>query len=414
MIMNKKLLHYLFFIPLPLVAHLALVTHHAEASELNLELGASLQFFPHETHYTTNYANDTSAYIRLEYDKASDDGRIKFMLDAQANYSHRDQRRRRGDFSEFALGYFDEHADITLGILTEFWGVTESRHLVDIINQTNVAENIDEEIKRGQPMVKAQLHQHWGNVQFYWLPIFRERIYPSDSARLAPGDRIDYQRARYESSAGDKHQDLAIRYTHTLGAWDIGIAHFKGTSREPLLLLNINLLPRIDFTPYYEQIDQSSLDVQMTTESLLLKLEAISRTSKLQSTYQAAVVGFEYTQVGLLGSAMDLGYIAEYLYDERGSQTRVAFAQGTTPFADDVFIGGRLVENDIAQTTYLLGAYVDRDNQSTAWRFEMDTRLQDGLTLSLEGQVFARAPRQDLLYGFRDDDYLKIGLQWFF
>ena len=378
------------------------------AAELNFELGADIQYFPNTADSTAaNYSSNSNTYFRVEYDRDFADGRVKFMLDTKAQYNQRDDRRRRIDVSELALGYFADEIDISAGVLTEFWGVTEARHLVDIINQTNVAENIDEEEKLGQPMVKLRLHQEWGSVQFFWLPVFRERIYPDDNSRLGPGDNIRYKDALYESSHQDNHQDFALRYSHTFGEWDVGIAHFNGTSREPLLMLDVTQLPQISFIPYYELIDQTSIDVQMSSESLLLKLEAISRASDAQGRYAAAVAGFEYTRVGIFNSAMDLGYIAEYLYDERSEQA-------STPFADDIFAGLRLVANDVAQTTLLLGAYVDRDNHSTAWRFEMDTRLRDGVTLNIEGQVFSNPHTEDLLYGFRNDDYLKVGVQWFF
>ncbi len=378
------------------------------AADLNFELGADVQYFPHTADSAaTDYSANNNAYFRIEYDRDFADGRVKFMLDTKAQYNQRDDRRNRIDFSELALGYFADEIDISAGVLTEFWGVTEARHLVDILNQTNIAENIDEEEKLGQPMVKLRLHQEWGSVQFFWLPVFRERIYPDDDARLGPGDRIHYKDALYESSREERHQDFAVRYSHTLGEWDIGVAHFSGTSREPLLMLDLAQLPQISFTPYYELIDQTSVDVQMTSESLLLKLEAISRNSDAQGRYAAAVAGVEYTRVGIMNSAMDLGYIAEYLYDERDEQA-------STPFADDIFAGVRLVANNVAQTTLLLGAYVDRVNHSTAWRVELDTRLRDGVTLNIEGQVFSNPRPEDLLYGLRNDDYLRVGVRWFF
>lgn len=398
--------------PLTLLSSLALglqlYTPAGFANEFNLELGTSLQYFPNNVSAASqeNYDLDSNSYLRVDGDKDFADGKLRLLIDANAHYDRYDKQRSRADFSELAFTYFQDDLDISAGILTEFWGVTESRHLVDIINQTNIADNIDEETKLGQPMVKTQWHQDWGSVQFYWLPLFRERVYPSDSARLGPGDDIRYGHALYESSDKDHHQDFALRYTKTLDTWDLGLAHFSGTSREPLLMLDTNKLPSLSFTPYYEQIEQTSLDLQRTSDSLLLKLEAISRSSKLQGRYTAAVTGFEYTQVGILDSAMDLGYLGEYLYDERGDKA-------TTPFANDIFLGLRLVANNIAQTTYLLGAYCDADTQSRAWRFEMNTRLRDGLTLSIEAQAFTHQPSTDLLYGLRDDDYLTLGLQWY-
>ncbi len=398
--------------PLAALAPFALISQlHCTsvlADNINFELGTSVQYFPNSPSATSqeDYHLDSNSYARIDWDKDFAEGKFRLLIDANAHYDRYDSNRRRADFSELALTYFQDDLDISAGVLTEFWGVTESRHLVDIINQTHIADNIDEETKLGQPMIKTQWHQGWGSLQFYWLPLFRERVYPSDSARLGPGDEIRYGHARYESSDRDHHQDFALRYSKTLDTWDIGLAHFNGTSREPLLLINPSQLPSISFTPYYEQIEQTSLDMQRTSDSLLLKLEAISRSSKLQGRYAAAVTGFEYTQVGIFNSAMDLGYLGEYLYDERGDKA-------TTPFANDIFLGLRLVANNIAQTTYLLGAYCDADTRSRAWRFEMNTRLRDGLTLSIEAQAFTHQPTTDLLYGLRDDDYLTLGLQWY-
>ena len=44
---------------------------------------------------------------------------------------------------------------LLVGAAKVFWGTAESRHLVDIINQTDAVEDIDEEDKLGQPMVKV-------------------------------------------------------------------------------------------------------------------------------------------------------------------------------------------------------------------------------------------------------------------
>jgi len=387
----------------------AITTTNATASTLKLELGAEYQYFPHtnEQLLDKDYSEDTTAYFRLKYDNTYYDNSIKLSIDGTTTYDQRDDHRTRNDFNSLAVTYFADNIDVTVGMKTEFWGVTESRHLVDIINQTVVADDIDEESKLGQPMIKAQIHEDWGNVQLYLLPIFRERIYASETARLRPGLVIDDDLAQYESSDKKQHRDIALRYTNTVDIWDIGLAYFRGTGRDPVLLPQFTTQNQLVLAPYYEQIEQSSIDLQMTSNNWLLKLEAINRNSDLQKNYVAAVTGFEYTQVGIFKTAMDLGYMVEYLYDERDTKA-------DTPFADDVFIGLRLIANDVAQSTYLLGAYVDRDSYSKAFRFEMKTRIRDGLTLSMEGQAFSHQPQEDLLYNFRNDDYLTVGLQLFF
>jgi len=54
-----------------------------------------------------------------------------------------------------------------------FWGVTEFQHLVDIINQTDLVENIDTEDKLGQPMINLALINDWGTVDLFIMPYFR-------------------------------------------------------------------------------------------------------------------------------------------------------------------------------------------------------------------------------------------------
>ena len=44
-----------------------------------------------------------------------------------------------------------------LGLRKVYWGVTESQHLVDVINQTEGVENLDGEDKLGQPMLNLAL-----------------------------------------------------------------------------------------------------------------------------------------------------------------------------------------------------------------------------------------------------------------
>lgn len=386
---------------------LFLLTPALYASTTDMEMGISGQFFPEESlAVESDYHFNGDVYLAIEHSNAFFDDSLIMNVDGHINYNQQDKNQRLADFSELSLNYFGDNHAFSVGVLTEFWGVTESWHLVDVLNQTNVANNIDEETKRGQPMAKLQLFQEWGTVQLYWMPIFRERIFPSEDGRLRTQLVVDEDLAEYESSAGKYHQDFAVRYSHTIDIIDFGFAYFTGTSRTPLLQPKINNNNQLVLFPYYRQIDQLSLDLQITFESLLLKLEAINSNSKEQ-TYQAYVTGFEYTQVGIIGTPMDLGYIGEYLYDERDELA-------TTPFADDVFFGLRLVANNIAQSTYLLGTYIDRKTHNGTWRFEMENRIQDGLTLSIEAQYFSEQDSDELLYNFRNDHYFSVGLQKYF
>lgn len=77
-------------------------------------------------------------------------------------------------------------------------------------------------------------------------------------------------------------------------------------------------------------------------------------------------------------------------------------------------MGLRLVANNIAQTSLLVGAYHDLDTRGQALRLELESRIRDDLVLSLEGQVFRNLEPNDLLYAFRNDDYLRMTLRFYF
>jgi hypothetical protein len=262
-----------------------------------------------------DYRGDATAGLHLKYGDELPGDAGSYLIDARATADQHDKHRNRVDFNELSWRHGFGNVSVLAGMHTEFWGVTESWHLVDVLNQTDLTPNIDQHVKLGQMTLKTSLQGDLGNVSLYVLPLFRERVFPDEHARLKPAYDIDAGLATYESSRGKHHVDLAARYSQTLGQWDIGISHFNGTGREPLLLPVIVPGKPVVLAPYYEQIRQTGIDAQMTADGLLVKLEAIRHSSRAQPTYRSAVAGLEYTLVGVFGSAADVGLLAEYLYE---------------------------------------------------------------------------------------------------
>ncbi len=58
-----------------------------------------------------------------------------------------------------------------VGIRKVFWGVTEGRHLVDIINQTDQVDQVDGEEKLGQPMINLSTVRDWGSSMCSCCPV---------------------------------------------------------------------------------------------------------------------------------------------------------------------------------------------------------------------------------------------------
>ncbi len=348
-----------------------------------------------------------SFMVEPEYYHAWDNHQQSLTFKAFYRYDSRDSERTHWDIRELTWLHASRNWEWRLGVRKVFWGVTESFHLVDIINQTDLVENLDGEAKLGQPMINLAWINDWGTLDFFLLTGFRERTFPGSEGRLRTGIAVDPDRAAYESGAEEQHLDGALRYQHSLGAWDLGVAHFHGTSREPLFKPAVTTEHGVMLQPYYPQIDQTSLDLQGTFGGWLLKLEGAYRTGFGDTDYAAMVAGFEYTFFDVRGSGLDIGVLAEYLYDERAENA-------TQPFADDWFLGSRWAWNDTAGSELLFGVVFDPDNGGRFWNIEANRRLSDQLKVSLEMRNFSHTRTEELLHDFARDDHFRVNLAYYF
>ena len=373
---------------------------------LNLERHHAAMSFQAEYYQTWNDGDDIFAFVPFARIDAQDDERTHF------------------DIRELTWVHVADNFELRSGIRKVFWGVTESQHLVDIINQTDTVENPDGEEKLGQPMINLSLLRDWGVFDLYWLIGFRERKFSGPEGRPAYPFEISTDQSEYESSAETRRSDFAVRWVQSIGELELGISHFSGTSREPRLVpqfvLQNNLPASVILIPYYDVIEQTGLDAQLFLGDWAFKLEAISRSGQ-GNRYAAATAGFEKTFVGFAGGRGDLGVIAEYLFDERG-------AEGPAVGQDDIALGLRYAFNDAANTTALLVALIDRASHEYLTTFEASSRLGERLKLTVEASVINNTrniprgflgllevqadPNADLAF-LQDEDFIKFELIWY-
>lgn len=351
-----------------------------------------------------------SVTIEPEFYHRWDEHDISLVFKPFYRWDSMDSERTHADIRELMLSYVGDEWEVKVGVGKVFWGVAESQHLVDIINQTDFVENIDGEDKLGQPMIALSTERDWGLLSIFALPGFRERTFAGEDGRLRFPYVIDTDNPIYTDPDGKSRLDGAIRWSNWFGDWDIGVAHFSGTSRDPQFMLdNTNpLQPRL--RPVYVTIDQTSIDLQATKGAWLWKLEAMSRSGFEESRYSAAVGGFEYTFYGVTEAGADLGLIMEYQYDSRDT------LPGGFEQQDTVVTGFRLAMNDIPSTEVLLG-YSYADNQQFI-NLEASRRLGDSWKLVVEGRWFEgideTRPMESMLYPLRNDDYLSITFERYF
>lgn len=349
---------------------------------------------------------DLSFAIEPEYYKDWNNGLRAVTFKPFARIDSTDSERTHVDIREAHYLHVLGDWEWRVGVAKVFWGVTESQHLVDIINQTDLVENLDTEDKLGQPMIETTWLQDWGVVQFYVLPGFRERTFPGRKGRLRTGLVVDTGEEEYESGAEEHHVDWAIRLKTQFGPVDLGLSHFSGTSRIPDLLPTLNSNGRVELIPYYSLIDQTGIDLQTIIGNWTWKFESILQTRKGRD-FTAAVGGFEYTFYGVSENGADLGVLSEYHFDDRKQDAPVGFQ-------DDIFLGMRYVLNDAQDTELLAGGFYDFDYSSKSVRIELQRRFSGSWKLESELQMFSDVASEDPLREFHRDDYLQIDLAYYF
>ena len=331
-------------------------------------------------------------------------GNVRAAFIPYLRWDATDDERNLADLREAYWAFEGDDYELLVGANTVFWGVTESVHLVDIINQTDFAGDIDGEDKLGQMMVSLMLQRDWGEITGFVMPAFRERTFAGVDGRFRPPLPVDTDNALYESSDEETHVDFALRYSHYIGDIDIGLNVFSGTSREP------RFVPAADgqsLLPVYDQIDQLGVAVQYTKEAWLWKLEAIARDGVTHS-FAAAVGGFEYTFYQVSESTIDVGLLLEYQYDGRNEFEPVTIAD------NDVFVGTRLAFNDVQDTAVLAGLSYDTDTGETFINIEAERRFGDNWFAELRVRAFNGAAQVDATTWLQKDDYVQLSLARYF
>ena len=345
-----------------------------------------------------------------------------FTLAPFFRYDAADPARTHGDLREAYLllsgPLGGSEWELRLGVDRVFWGVAEARHLVDIVNQTDLVDHPNEKTKLGQPMAHLTLSGDWGAVELFAISYHRLRTFPGRAGRLRPSLEIDNGRATYESGAKEWHLDFAARYSHSFGPLDLGLSLFDGTSREPVMGLGLVRNGALVLIPHYEQIRQFGLDAQLTVEAWLLKLEAIYRQGarnavrKLtdpsflgnKEAYAAFVVGGEYTFNGVFGTDADLSLLAEWMIDGRRRRA-------TNQYQNDLFLGARLAFNDVQGAEFIAGALLDLDTRTRTLNLEFNRRLTDSVSVKAEAVLLLQVDKADtIVHQTRRDSFIALNL----
>ncbi|MEM8916527.1 MAG: hypothetical protein AAGC83_11855 [Pseudomonadota bacterium] len=373
--------------------------------EFSGEVGGEVRAFPESPQFDGQLSGfQPSAFAELTWEWEDEARENQLTGVVFGRLDGRDSERTHADVREAYYRRIGEDWEALIGLNRVFWGVTESRHLVNVINQIDAVENIDEEDYLGQPMLNLATQRDYGRFDLFVMPGFRERTFAGTDGRLRGGLTVDEDASTFESGLGGGHPDVALRYNHFLGNWDVGAHVFYGHGREPTLTPNE---AGTQLEPSYDLITQGGVDLQYTTDAWLWKFEGLVREGQ-GDTFGAMVGGFEYTEFQVFDTDADLGLLAEYLYDGRDDDAPL------TTFQNDLFFGARVTLNDIEDTALLAGAVVDLEYGSVSGRLEAERRFGDSWKGEIEVQIFGHVAEDDPGRAFENDSFALLRLTRFF
>ena len=387
-----------------LLVSIPILAQDEKYTEFNLEVELSDRLFFQEGLYPGQEQNYLSIAATPEflYEWAGGVHSIKFM--GFGRLDQYDKKRTHADIRELYWQTYKGNSELSVGVKKIFWGKTESAHLVDIINQTDQVESFDGEAKLGELMVHFSQITNAGTFEFFVLPYFRIREFPARKGRLRPGSEDGFvfygADVPFQSTDKESSPSVATRWSHYVGKFDFGVSYFHGTGREPIIT------DLTTFNAIYGIIDQVGLEVQATTGPVLIKLESIVRQNKFQDV-MALATGFEYTFGNVNGKGLDIGVLAEYLYDDRDDLA-------LNGLQSDIFSGIRLGFNDTQDSQVLMGSIFDLNRTTEAYFIEAKRRVKSTWSAEVEARIFNNVDPSEFNYFTRRDGFFQIAISKFF
>lgn len=307
----------------------------------------------------------------------------------------------RMDVSDAASRYLDlreasakvRHADNLwrAGFDSVFWGVAESNHLIDVVNQVDPRADADLEAKLGQPMLSyTRFLGSFGRLEALWLPWHRERPRVSARSRQRTDSGVAAD-AVHGLGRFRRHDDWALRWSGSLADADLGFYVFRGLSREPDV--------GDGGVETYRLIRQFGLSAQLPQGNMLWKLEALHRRGHGRP-FWAHVAGGEYT---IAGAAGDLGLLFEWSRDHRDASAP------PTRFSRSAFGGLRYRFNESADSELLMGVVRDLTHHAWLHKLEYSRRVADTMRLALVARAID-APAASPYAALRRDANLQVSL----
>jgi hypothetical protein len=371
--------------------------HPKSALDWHGYMGADFRFFHDDALYKDQKSKYFSAIFKPEAFFESKNARHQIHFIGFARLDQHDHKRTHVDIRDLYWRYFKTNWEFSVGVKTVAWGKTESNHLIDIINQYDLLEGRASENKLGQPMLQFVYAPEWITFEILATTYSRDIQFPGIHGRLQPG--LTAGKPTFEKENARYLPDAALRVAKNAGNFEVALSNFYGTNRLPVF----NFLDNT-YIPYYEEINQTGLELQLLTNSFVWKGEFVNVISH-RRTIQAFTIGCEYNLS--LRSGQELKWMLEYTYDERGEEQ-------ISGINNDLFAGVNLNFNDRQSSNVSVSGFYDFDFETTLLRAQAKRRVGGAWMVKVAYTGILKTAEGDFYHLIRNDSYLELGILNYF
>lgn len=377
--------------------------------EINHEMGFDIREF-HKQEAYSNQKNTYSSYFKTEFFFTISDN-INFISEPYYRYDHNDKNRTLFDFKVNKFTYFGENYEIKLGVDEVFWGVTESKNLVNIINTNdNAAGDLKE--KLGQPLLAYTIFsEQVGYIDFYFLPVSVKSAQIGQEGRLRFSNPTENNGHIYSGGAGEKIPSWAFKWEKNISIFDFSFQGFRGNSRENSITPILEGAS-LKYFPGYERISQLGTYFQLVSGPIIYKIEAIKKNGQknaknIRKNFFSYTLGIEYLYNRLFEKKWDINTFIEYSNDDRNNDS-------LDILQNDLFIATKLIFNNIQGAELLASTTFDLDGGGNTALAEFSSRLSENMRVTALYQAYWSTNNKDILYSFRRDNHFGLKLVKYF
>ena len=367
-------------------------------------IGLDARYFPDDPLFSQQSDQSLHPSVLGSIDWSPDLTRdIRFDLSARMRIATEAQDEISGDIKEAVVRTRLGEADVKAGILQENWSILEAWNPVDLINQRDMEEDFQGDVKLGQPGVSVTTYYHDLVLSALILPYTRERRIAEQESRLRtlPAPIAD---SIFEDGQSDA--SVALRMQYRMGDFDVALSQFWGHGREPVYLPVIGQSSLLGFNEYYEQIAQTGAELRYVVGDSVFKAELINQTGGADS-FTGAGVGSETTFNRITDGFSSMTLYMEGYYDTRNELAPL------TPFQKDVFIGFRFNTNNVHDALVDVRYTRDLDFHSHLIDVRASRRIGDSQIIAAQILVPLSVTDDPALQGFEQDKYFKLSWAWY-